>query len=172
MMAQQHNKSKSKIVLFSVLSVVDLLIFIGLSTALYFTIVQTMDKSNHCLIEEYTYSNCFESNGRLYLEQYYNMTMNRTGFIRCGHVSDCLTNPCSINITTGTYYGCKLFSENLYLLSSRFGNNVPFIYVSIILCCLLIVSIIVFILFIRRIHTYNTTQIYYKINDRDLEDSL
>jgi hypothetical protein len=73
------------------------------------------------------YSNCYEKGGELYMEQYFRLDNNRTGYISCGSVANCETSPCKKEITFGKLYECKLRGDVYEIDNSPAGLYVLFV---------------------------------------------
>lgn len=146
--------------------IIALLVVIGgLGTALYFTINYMLTTYGMCVIEEFTNRNCYEQQGRIYMEQYFAIDNNRIAFVNCGPVADCLTSPCNKNIYVNVSYECKLYSENLYAL---FYNPVGFGFIAALICILILAFIIGLIITIfycvksyNKKHKNETTDVAY-----------
>lgn len=137
--------NKNYIKLIGVLSVL-ILLCTGLSISLYFTVRHTVKQSSVCIIEEYTNKNCFESKGILYMDQYVKINNNRTGFIMCGPILNCLTSPCNDKTYIGDSYYCMIYSDDLYQI-----NNYPvgYIVLSVVLSVITNITYIITIICIR-----------------------
>jgi uncharacterized protein YneF (UPF0154 family) len=115
------------------LSVVFFLLFLGSSIGAFFAIRQIARGMSTCVIEEYTNRHCYEANAKIMLEQYFKIDGNRTGFVLCGPVLNCLTSPCSIGITVGDSYNCILFRDDVYWIN-MLGEYPIYICLTILLC--------------------------------------
>jgi hypothetical protein len=122
-----------------------ILLSTGLTIGFYFTVRHTVEQASVCIIEEYTNKNCFESQGQLYMDQYVKINNNRTGFIMCGPILNCLTSPCNIKTNIGDSYNCMLYSDNMYQI-----NNYPaeYILLSVVLSVITTISYIMTIIYI------------------------
>lgn len=64
-----------------------------------------------CTVESFDHSNCYERNGKLFLERYYRLNNStRMGLVLCGVVLDCDTSPCYNDVIIGHDYYCHWWS--------------------------------------------------------------
>ncbi len=107
--------------------------------------------TSKCTIEGIINRNCYESKGKLILEQYVIINDNMTAFIYCGPVINCLTSPCDIDVIIGNQYWCDLYNgNNLYRLGTFAHINIMNVLGIVFLCIMTLFFLITsFILYIN-----------------------
>lgn len=146
----------------------------GLSIGDYFAIDRIIKTAGSCIIEEYTNRNCYERNANLILEQYVKIDKNRTGFILCGPVLNCLTSPCNGAPKIGSSNKCMLYKKDLYWID-EYPTGLVFGAIVIFICIVVIFGLLIILLIFLVIDSYiYKYQFYDKIDSDDnvnMEDS-
>lgn len=93
-----------------------------------------------CTVKQLTYRNCYESLGKIYMEQYFVSDNNKTGFVLCGPVINCMTSPCYEDIVIDKNYWCIPYN-NFYRIV-HYGYFGLDIFGIIVIFGLLIISLI------------------------------
>ena len=93
-----------------------------------------------CTVKQLTYRNCYESLGKIYMEQYFVSDDNKTGFVLCGPVINCITSPCYEDIVIDKNYWCVTY--NNYYRIVRYGYFGLDIFGIVVIFGLLILSLI------------------------------
>jgi hypothetical protein len=94
-----------------------------------------------CVVERLMYANCYEKGGELYLEQYFRLDKNRTGYVSCGSVTNCETSPCKKDITFGKLYECHLQDKFYEINHSSAGMYTLLVCVALVALISLTVSL-------------------------------
>ena len=85
-----------------------------------------------CIVGHLMYSNCYEKGGELYMEQYFRLDNNRTGYISCGSVANCETSLCKKYVIIGKLYECKLQGNNYEIDHSPTGMYILVVCMALI----------------------------------------
>lgn len=115
----------------------------GLITGNVFLIKSVMNQK--CTITNITSRNCYENQGKLYLEQYLIIAEKEIGFILCGPVLNCHTSPCNFNIVIGQEYWCFEYANIYRIVEYAPGKTIFGIIVIFILIIIWIISLIIFL---------------------------
>ena len=68
--------------------------------------------TTECIVESLDENNCYERDGELHLERYYNLNnTDRRGIVLCGTVINCNTSSCDNDVIVGNNYYCHRWND-------------------------------------------------------------
>ena len=98
-----------------------------------------------CSVESFDRNNCYERNGKMFLERYYRLNdSNSLGLVLCGVVLNCNTSPCYNDVIVGNEYYCHHWNDKFDTLTVNVLDD-GFMCLLVIGCIITVIGIGMFV---------------------------